>query len=142
MNEFKIALQDFKFQARMKISCEPITKAFCFVGNSEGQDCEFQARLKFSSETENFKRDCFFKLPALRARSSSLNSRVCRQIHIFRFKGHSQELGPSPKIRKILVSVKFFVRSSGAGNGCANLMGAWKHVFFLQEKPMCIKFLL
>ena len=44
--------------------------------------------------------------------------------------------GPS-KFRKILVSVKF----SGAGNGCANFMGAWKNAFFLQEKPMSIKFL-
>ena len=30
------------------------------------------------------------------------------------------------KVRKILVSVKFFVRNSGPGNGCANFMGAWK----------------
>ena len=35
-----------------------------------------------------------------------------------------------------------FVRNSGAGNGCANFMGAWKNAFFLQEKPMFIKFLL
>ena len=28
--------------------------------------------------------------------------------------------------RKILVSVKLFARNSGAGNGCANFMGAWK----------------
>ena len=35
--------------------------------------------------------------------------------------------------RKILVSVKIFVRNSGAGNGCANFMGAWKNAFFLQE---------
>ena len=40
------------------------------------------------------------------------------------------------------MSVKLFVRNSGAGNGCANFMGAWKNVFFLQEKPMYIKFLL
>ena len=45
-------------------------------------------------------------------------------------------------IRKILLSVKFFVRNSGAGNACANFMGAWKNAFFLQEKPMSIKFLL
>ena len=30
------------------------------------------------------------------------------------------------KFRKILVSVKKFVRNSGAGNGCANFMDAWK----------------
>ena len=45
-------------------------------------------------------------------------------------------------IRKILVSVKIFVRNSGAGNGCANFMDAWKNAFFLQEKPMSIKFLV
>ena len=45
-----------KFQARMKISSAPPTKA-PFVENSEGQDLIFQARLKFSSETENFKQD-------------------------------------------------------------------------------------
>ena len=45
-------------------------------------------------------------------------------------------------IRNILVSVKLFVRNSGAGNGCANFMGAKKNAFFLQEKPMSIKFLL
>ena len=43
-------------------------------------------------------------------------------------------------IRKILVSVKKFVRNSGARNGCANFMDAWKNAFFLQEKPMSIKF--
>ena len=37
--------------------------------------------------------------------------------------------------RIILVSVKMFVRNSGAGNGCANFMGAWKNAFFLQENP-------
>ena len=32
-----------------------------------------------------------------------------------------------PSFRKILlVSVKLFVRNSGAGNGCANFMGTWK----------------
>ena len=44
--------------------------------------------------------------------------------------------------RKILVSVKFFVRNSGAGNGCANFMGPWKNAFFLQDKAMSIKFLV
>ena len=40
------------------------------------------------------------------------------------------------RVRKmILVSVKFSARNSGAGNGCANFTGAWKHAFFLQEKP-------
>ena len=30
---------------------------------------------------------------------------------------------------------KFFVRYSGAGNGCVYFMDAWKNAFFLQEKP-------
>ena len=33
---------------------------------------------------------------------------------------------PLPSFRKILASVKIFVRNSRAGNGCANFMGAWK----------------
>ena len=50
--------------------------------------------------------------------------------------------GATPEVRKILVSVKIFARNSGAGTGCANCMGAWKNAFFLQEKPMPIKFLV
>ena len=42
----------------------------------------------------------------------------------------------NPRVRKI------FVRNSGAGNGCANFMDAWKNAFFLQEKTMSIKFLV
>ena len=34
----------------------------------------------------------------------------------------------NPRVRKM------FVRNSGAGNGRANFMGAWKNAFFLQEK--------
>ena len=47
-------------------------------------------------------------------------------------------------IRKILlVSVKFFVRNSGAGNGCANFMGAWKKcALSAGNKPMSIKFVV
>ena len=38
-------------------------------------------------------------------------------------------------IRKILlVSVKTFVRNSGAGNGCANFMGVWKMRPFCRKK--------
>ena len=33
----------------------------------------------------------------------------------------------NPRVRKICV------RNSGAGNGCANFMDAWKNAFFLQE---------
>ena len=42
----------------------------------------------------------------------------------------------NPRVRKIRV------RNSGAGNGCANFMDAWKNAFSLQEKPMSIKFLV
>ena len=37
------------------------------------------------------------------------------------------------------MSVNLFARTSGAGNGCANLMGAWKNAFFLLENPMSMK---
>ena len=37
---------------------------------------------------------------------------------------------------------KIFVRNSGAGNGCANFMDAWKNASVLQEKFMSIKFLV
>ena len=39
------------------------------------------------------------------------------------------------------MSVKVRVRNSGAGNGCANFMDAWKKASVLQEK-MSIKFLV
>ena len=42
----------------------------------------------------------------------------------------------NPRVRKICV------RNSGAGNGCANFMDAWKNAFFLQEKPVSRKFLV
>ena len=35
----------------------------------------------------------------------------------------------NPRVRKI------FVRNSGAGNGCANFMDAWKNSSVLQKKP-------
>ena len=37
LKKFKISLQDWDFQARLKISSEPPTKALLFVGNSEGR---------------------------------------------------------------------------------------------------------
>ena len=47
--------------------------------------------------------------------------------------GAPRKHGPShtqkkPRVRKI------FVRNSGAGNGCANFMDAWKKASILQEK--------
>ena len=49
----------------------------------------------------------------------------------------------APSFRKILVSVKFFARNSGAGNGCADFMGAWKKFFFfLQGNLHAHKFLV
>ena len=41
-----------------------------------------------------------------------------------------------PRVRK------FFARNSGAGNGCANFMGAWKYAFFLQENLHAHQFLV
>ena len=42
--------------------------------------------------------------------------------------------------RKILVSVKLFVRNSGAGNGCANFMDTWKKCVLSAGKTMSVKF--
>ena len=48
----------------------------------------------------------------------------------------SGDLGGQKAFAQIIfVSVKYFARNSGAGNGCANFMGAWKDVCFLQEIP-------
>ena len=44
--------------------------------------------------------------------------------------------------RKILVSAKFVVRNSGAGNGCANFMDTWKKCVRSAGKTMSIKFLV
>ena len=45
--------------------------------------------------------------------------------------------------RKILVSVKYFARNSGAGNGCTDFMGAWKKLpSFCSKTSMPIKFLV
>ena len=40
------------------------------------------------------------------------------------------------------MSVKCFVRNSGAGNGCANFMGAWKKCVLSAGNPMSIEFLV
>ena len=48
----------------------------------------------------------------------------------------SDEYQKNPRVRKI------FVRTSGAGNGCANFMDAWKNASVLQEKAMSMKFLV
>ena len=40
----------------------------------------------------------------------------------------------NPRVRKIRV------RNSGAGNGCANFMDAWKKCVLSAGKPMSIKF--
>ena len=41
-----------------------------------------------------------------------------------------------PRVRKI------FVRNSGAGNGCANFMDAWKNFVLSAGKSMSLKFLV
>ena len=55
-----------------------------------------------------------------------------------------QGYGPNRAIlSKILVSVKCFALNSGAGNGLANFMGAWKNCVLSAGKPsMPIKFLV
>ena len=60
------------------------------------------------------------------------------------FFGAQDGLGFAASIRKIvLVSVKLLVRNSGAGNGCANFMDAWKNCVLSAGKPsMSIKFLV
>ena len=62
LKKFKIALRDWNFQSRLKISSEPPTKPLFFVANSEGQDWQFQSRLKISSEIEIFNRDWSFSI--------------------------------------------------------------------------------
>ena len=42
---------------------------------------------------------------------------------------NGRQVQKNPRVREIRV------RNSGAGNGCANFMDAWKNAFFLQEKP-------
>ena len=42
----------------------------------------------------------------------------------------------NPRVRKI------FVSNSGAGNGCADFMDAWKKCVLSAGKPMSIKFLV
>ena len=44
----------------------------------------------------------------------------CHSLSLSEFKGF---IGKNPRVRKI------FVRNSGAGNGCANFMGAWNFCF-------------
>ena len=47
------------------------------------------------------------------------------------FPNYSSQYQKNPRVRKI------FVRNSGAGNGCANFMDAWKNASVLQENPPC-----
>ena len=83
---------------------------------------------------------CHWMLPSMRLRWPLLSQtafrdpvpRSCRLLAPD-LKAKTQEY---PRVRKISV------RNSGAGNGCANFMGAWKNASFLQEKPMSIKFLV
>ena len=39
-----------------------------------------------------------------------------------------------PQIRKSVMSIKLFARNSGARNGCANFMGAWKRCVLSARK--------
>ena len=62
LKKFKIALRDWNFQSRLKISSEPPPNPYLFVGKPEGQDWKFQSRLKISSEIEIFNRDWIFSI--------------------------------------------------------------------------------
>ena len=57
---FKISLLDWHYQARMKISSEPLSRIFV-VGNSVWRPrlTDIFKRLRFWSENENFKREWF-----------------------------------------------------------------------------------
>ena len=59
-----------------------------------------------------------------------------------RLRNPSHELLSDSSFQKNPRVCKIRVRNSGAGNGCANFMDAWKNALFLQEKPMSIKFLV
>ena len=54
LKKFKIALRDWNFQSRLKISCEPPSISY-FCGEFS------RSGLKFSIEIENFKRDWKFQ---------------------------------------------------------------------------------
>ena len=69
-----------------------------------------------------------------RQEKNSLDS-LFKEVGVFMGGPESHFFQKNPCVREI------FVRNSGVGNGCANFMGAWKNAFFLQEKPMSIKFL-
>ena len=51
-------------------------------------------------------------------------------------RANRSHVSENPRVHKI------FVRNSGAGNGCANLMGTWKNCVLSAGKPMSIKFLV
>ena len=56
--------------------------------------------------------------------------------HVFAIKLGAKKNQKNDKNQKNPQSVRtIFVRNSGAGNGCANFMDAWKNASVLQEKP-------
>ena len=79
LKNFKIALRDWNFQSRLKISSEPPSKPLFSVGNSEGQDWNFQSRLKISSEIEIFNRDWFSSI--FGPLGFFFTTRICRHGH-------------------------------------------------------------
>ena len=44
---------------------------------------------------------------------------------------------PKSELRKSVVFIKFSARNSGAGNGCANFMGAWHFLVLSAGNPSC-----
>ena len=73
------------------------------------------------------------KGPESRKHEVELRPPLCRPLK------HSMTVSLFQKNPRVC---KIRVRNSGAGNGCANFMDTWKNAFFLQEKPVSIKFLL
>ena len=67
-----------------------------------------------------------------------INSRKQKKLHviILMTRVHCTHSQKNPRVRKIRV------RNSGAGNGCANFMDAWKKCVLSAGKPMSIKFLV
>ena len=91
--------------------------------------------------------ETFFACTAWSQRRSSDSSERCakdqkwpiRESRFAKIWGYFSEFGgvSLDRIRKILVSVKMFARNSGAGNGCAIFLGAWKDCAFSAGKPPC-----
>ena len=86
--------------------------------------CNFLLTIgSFLLTIDSFTYSCLFKLFYLQLELFYLKLKpFCLELELCSFSGRL-------RLRKI------FVCNSGAGNGCANFMGAWKNASALQEKP-------